>query len=184
MQISVTFRHIDSSDALSDYATEKIGKLAAKYLKNTESAHAILSVNKHRHQAEINIHASHFDISAHEVTDDLYSAIDLTLNKLERQLRKHNDRLNHHKGRNSVARKSFPVHVDVFDAEGLKGSDAARKVIETDAIPAKPLTVDDAILQLELSNNEFLVFHDAERDRISVIYKRRDGNYGLIAPNT
>jgi len=183
LQISVTFRHIDSTPALQEYATEKISKIASKYLPKPGSAHVVLSVVKQRHTAEISLHASHFDITAHETTDDLYSALDLTLSKIERQLRKHKDRINHRKGRMPTGGDPTMIPVDVFSNENFD-EEGTPLVIENDNIPAKPLSIEDAILQLELSHAEFLVFRNAlKNESISVVYKRRDGSYGLITPN-
>ena len=100
LQVAVTFRHVESTQALKEYAIEKVSRTCGKYLRDPLGAHVILSVVKQRHVAEINVRAKHFDISAHEGTDDLYAAIDLAIDKLEAQLRKHKDRINHHKGRN------------------------------------------------------------------------------------
>jgi putative sigma-54 modulation protein len=183
LQISVTFRHIDPTSTLQDYATDKVSKIASKYLPKAGSAHVILSVVKQRHTAEINLHASHFDVSAHETTDDLYSALDGTLAKIERQLRKHKDRINHRKGRKPAAPDPTMVPVDVFGDDDFD-DEGAPAIIDTDNIPAKPLSIEDAILQLELNHAEFLVFRNATKNEsISVVYKRRDGNYGLITPN-
>jgi putative sigma-54 modulation protein len=185
LQVSVTFRHVESTDALRDYATEKTIRVAKKYLRDPLEAHVILSVVKRRHQAEINVHAAHFEISAHESTEDLYAAIDLALAKVEAQMRRHKDRINHHKGRTPAAGELLSLPVEVFEAD--EGEDVEvptePRVIESDRIPAKPLSVDDAILQLELSHAEFLVFLNSATESVSVIYKRRDGNYGLITPN-
>ncbi len=103
MQISVTFRHVDPSDALRDYASGKLERVVSKYLPSAIEAHVILSVVKREHQAEINVHATRFNVSAHERTGDLYSAIDLAVDKVEAQLRKHKERIHAHKGRDPVA---------------------------------------------------------------------------------
>jgi len=182
VQVTVTFRHVDPTDALRDYAIEKVTHVAGKYLKSAVGAHVILSVQKQRHFAEINLHATRFDISAHESTGDLYSAIDLTIDKVEAQLRKHKDRINHHKGRGAPAGEPRDVPVEIIEAED-GAADGSPIIIETDNIPAKPLSVEDAILQLELTHSEFLVFLNSATESVSVVYKRRDGNYGLIAPN-
>lgn len=179
MHVSVTFRHVDSSEALRDYAVDKVARTCTKYLRDPIEAHVVLSVIKQRHRAEIVVHAKHFDLAAHEDTSDLYEAIDLTVDKVEAQLRKHKDRINHHKGRSGEVR-SIPV--DIIEAEESE-PDGIRRVVENDNIPAKPLSIEDAILQLELNHAEFLVFWNAATESISVIYKRRDGNYGLITPN-
>ena len=180
--VAVTFRHIGASPAIRDYATDKVRHIAKKYLHKAEEAHIILSVAKRRHQAEINIRASHFDISAHATTEDLYSATDAALGKVEAQLRKHKDRLNHHKGHQSTAGPAGEIDVQVLGVD-TDASDGSPQVIETEKIPAKPLSLDDAILQLELQHASFLVFRNAASETVSVLYKRSDGNYGLIAPN-
>jgi putative sigma-54 modulation protein len=107
VQVSVTFRHVDASAALRDHATDKVTRIAEKYLRAPETAHIILSVNKHRHEADITIHALHSDISAHECTEDLYSAIDLAAAKLETQLRKQKDRLSRRKGQAPAAKQEI-----------------------------------------------------------------------------
>ena len=180
MQVSVTFRHVDPSEPLREYATDKVARVASKYLRNALDAHVILSVSKYRHQAEINIHASHFDISAHEATGDLYSAIDLAVDKVEAQLRKHKDRINHHKGRQPVGGEAVVASAEADEQERPVGS----AVVETHEVPAKPLSIEDAILQLELKHVEFLVFRDSATEQVSVLYRRRDGNYGLITPSS
>jgi len=182
LEVSVTFRHIEPTAALKDYATEKVERICGKYLRFPLEASVILSVGKQQHLAEINVHAKHFDISAHETTGDLYSAIDLAVDKLEAQLRRHKDRINHHKGRQPASGEAKTVAVEVFEVEEHDESGTPR-VIEKDNIPAKPLSIDDAILQLELSHQDFLVFWNSSTELISVLYKRRDGNYGLITPN-
>jgi putative sigma-54 modulation protein len=184
LQVSVTFRHLEPSDPLRDYATEKVLKAAKKYLPNAVDSHVTLTVSKQRHLAEINVHASHFDISAHDCTDDLYSAIDGAISKVEAQLRKHKDRINHHKGRKPTGGDATIIPVDVIDTDDFD-QDGAPLVVETDNIPAKPLSVEDAILQLDLSHAEFLVFKNSlKNESISVLYRRRDGSFGLITPNT
>ncbi len=181
MQVSVTFRHMDASDALRDYAVEKVERIIAKYLKNAVEAHVILLSHRHRQQctAEINIHAAGYDISAHADNADMYAAIDFAIDKVEAQLRKHKDRINDRKGRASLHEIATTISVDVVQQTGDQG---ATKVIETETLVAKPLTVDDAVLQLELTHSEFLVFRNSANSSISVVYKRRDGHYGLIVP--
>ncbi|RMD85308.1 MAG: ribosome-associated translation inhibitor RaiA [Candidatus Dadabacteria bacterium] len=181
MQVSVTFRHIEPSEALRSYATDKLKRVVGKYLRRPIEAHVILSVVKHNHTAEISVHASHFDATAKESTGDLYSAIDLALDKIENQLRKHKDRINRRKGRTPAAGEPLAVRFEVLEAEEAEAGQ--RRVIERNDIPAKPLSVEDAILELEQSRAEFLVFRESDSEAISVLYKRRDGNYGLITPS-
>lgn len=183
MEVHVTFRHMDASDALRDYSMEKVGRIVGKYLPNATEAHVILdSSNRSRQHniAEINLHAYRFDISAHAENPDLYAAIDFAVDKVEAQLRKHKDRITDRKGRASLSEiAATMIPVDVVSAHDEKGN---TRVVETEQMQAKPLTVDDAVMQLELTHSEFLVFRNSENSAISVVYKRRDGHYGLIVP--
>lgn len=181
MQVSVTFRHMDASDSLRDHAVEKVERIVSKYLKNAVEAHVILSSNPHRqhNMAEINIHAAHYDISAHAENADLYAGIDMAVVKVEAQLRKHKDRVNDRKGRTSLHEIATRIPVDVFAHHDDHG---ATKVIETETMHARPLSVDEAVMQLDLTHAEFLVFRNQANDAISVVYKRRDGHYGVIIP--
>ncbi len=181
LQVSVTFRHMDASDALRGYAADKVARIVAKYLKNAVEAHVILASNRHRQHntAEINIHASNFDISAHAENSDLYAGIDFAMDKVEAQLRKHKDRINDRKGRASLHEIATMIPVEVVSGHDEQG---ATKVIETETMQARPLSVDDAVMQLELTHSEFLVFRNSANSSISVVYRRRDGHYGLIIP--
>lgn len=180
MQVSVTFRHMEASEALRNHAVEKVERVVSKYLKNAVEAHVILDASKHRlHKlAEINIHASHFDISAHSENHDLYAGVDFAVAKVEAQLRRHKDRINDRKGRASLHDIATQIPVEVVQ-NAEHGSSA---VIETETLRAKPLSVEDAVLQLELTHSEFLVFKNSDSGAISVVYKRRDGHYGVIVP--
>jgi putative sigma-54 modulation protein len=172
---------MDVSDALRGYAAEKVERIVSKYLKNAVEAHVILASNRHRQHntAEIHIRASQFDIAAHAENSDLYAGIDFAVDKVEAQLRKHKDRINDRKGRASLHEIATMIPVDVVSSHDDSGS---TKVIETETLQARPLTVDDAVMQLELSHSEFLVFRNSATSAISVVYRRRDGHYGLIVP--
>lgn len=181
MQVSVTFRHMDTSDALRDYSVEKVQRIIAKYLKNAVEAHVVLDANRNRAHtsAEINIHASHFDIAAHADNTDIYAAVDATLDKVEAQLRRHKDRINDRRGRPSASDVATLISVDVVSQHDDEG---ATNIVETETLHAKELTVNEAVMQLELRHAEVLVFRNCDTNAISVLYRRRDGHYGLIVP--
>lgn len=181
MHVTVTFRHMEASEALRAYATEKVERIVGKYLKNAVEAHVILDSARHRQQnlAEINLHAYRFDISAHAESPDLYAAIDFAIARVEAQLRKHKDRINDRKGRPSLHEIAMTIPVDVI-SQGEEQQPS--RVVQTESMQARPLSVDDAILQLDLSHSEFLVFRNSDTGAVSVVYRRRDGHYGLIVP--
>jgi len=181
---TVTFRHIDPSAPIRTHAEEKVERPIKKYLKDALGAQVRLSVTRQRHMAEIQVHAANFDISASQTTGDLYSAVDAAVSKLEAQLRKHKDRINHRKGGASLTATPTKIPVDVYAIADSDDS-ATRKppvVVTQESMPATPLTIEDAIIQLELQDQAFLVFRNSSTDVISVVYRRNDGTFGLIAP--
>jgi ribosome hibernation promoting factor len=178
LQITVTFRHVDPTPALKAYAEEKLARVT-KYLRRPVDAHVILSVAKERHVAEITLKADHVTMFAEEETHDLYSAIDLALDKLEHQAQKLHEKRRHHKGAGTRGASEVTTSVLAADRRGPGG---APEVIRTQRIPAKPLAIEEAVEQLAASGDEFLVFTNASNQRVAVLYRRRDGNYGLIEP--
>jgi putative sigma-54 modulation protein len=179
MQITVTFRHLEPRQALRDYAEEKLERVK-KYLRRPIDAHVILSVAKERHLAEITLKADHVTMFAAEETHDLHSAIDFAVAKLEHQAEKLKTRRRNHKGgRNSAG--PAEVMTSVLAAE-IPEPGGTRDVIRTQRVPAKPMSVEEAVEQLAASRDEFLVFTNASNQMLAVLYRRRDGNYGLIEP--
>jgi putative sigma-54 modulation protein len=178
MRISVTFRHVDPTPALRTYAEEKLERVK-KYLRRPVDAHVILSVAKERHVAEITLKADHVTLVAQEETHDLYSAIDLALDKLEHQAQKLKARRRSHKG---LGPRSEPPEVTASVVADAAEAGGPPEVIRTERVPAKPMSLEEAVEQLRGSRDEFLVFTDASTSRLAVLYRRKDGNYGLIQP--
>lgn len=180
MQITVTFRHLEPRPALRDYAEEKLERVK-KFLRRPIDAHVILSVAKERHMAEITLKADHVTMFAAEETHDLHTAIDLAVAKLEHQAEKLKGRRRNHKGGAGRSAQPAEVVTSVLAAESPEPG-GTRDVIRTQRVPAKPMSVEEAVEQLAASRDEFLVFTNASNQMLSVLYRRRDGNYGLIEP--
>ncbi|TMB15804.1 MAG: ribosome-associated translation inhibitor RaiA [Deltaproteobacteria bacterium] len=180
MQITVTFRHVEPTPALRTYAEEKLSRVK-KYLRRPVDAHVILSVAKERHVAEITLKADHVTMFAQEETHDLYSAIDLALDKLEHQAQKLKTRRRTHKGAAAPRGAELPEVMTSVLAADLP-ADGPRGVIRSQRVPAKPMSVEEAVEQLSVSGDEFLVFTNASNQTLAVLYRRKDGNYGLIEP--
>lgn len=178
MQITTTFRHIDQSDALKSYVEEKLDRVK-KYIDEPIVAQAYLTVEKIRHIAEITLTAKGITIKASEATNDMYASIDAVVDKIERQLRRYKERLKGHKpatdGRLREGRKTI-VQAESVDEQQQP------VVIRSEPISIKPMSVDEAVMQMNLMHKEFLVFTDSASDNINVLYRRKDGNYGLIEP--
>src|SRR5213592_1119795 len=162
MLITVTFRHVDPTPPLKAYAEEKLQRVR-KYLHRPVDAHVILSVAKERHVAEITLKADH-----------------VTIDKLEHQAQKLHEKRRRHKGAAAV-RDVSEVTTSVLAADRRRPG-GAPEVIRTQRVPAKPLAVEEAVEQLAVSGDEFLVFTNASNQRVAVLYRRRDGNFGLIEP--
>ena len=177
MQTSVTFKNIDPSVNLKSYVGEKLDRFD-KYLYNPAEANVVLSVEKFRHVAEINIIGDRLNIYGKEVTDDMYSAIDIALDKLEKQIKKNKEKVRKYRGGSKSNTKE-----NIAEDTPFMEDEALRQVIVRN-IEYKPMDVEEAIMQMSLVNDNFLVFTDARSNRVNVLYRRKDGNYGLIQPRS
>jgi len=172
MNITVNGRHMDMTDALKAYAAEKVGKLE-KYLTPGSEAVVTLSVEKYRHRAEVQIKANGILIQAQEETGEMYSSIDQVLDKLERQVKKYKERLKEHKGRGEE-KGAHP------EPEGER--ERIPEIIKTKRFDMKPMTPEEAVMQMDLLDKDFFVFSNVSTGSLNVIYRRNDGNVGLIEP--
>ncbi|MFH1673997.1 MAG: ribosome-associated translation inhibitor RaiA [Pseudomonadota bacterium] len=180
MQISVTFKKIDPSDTLKMYVDDKMNRLD-KYLDNPAEANVVLSVEKFRHIAEVTVAGDGFKVKGTEETDNMYSAIDMVMDKLEKQVKKNKERF---KKRRAAARAgSKRDKLNALDKAGLSELNEA-KVIKAEQIEVLPMDIEEAIMQMELINNSFLVFRNARTEKVNVLYRRKDDNYGLIEATT
>ena len=177
MQVSVTFRHFEANDAVRSYAKEKILKLK-KYLERPGDARVVLSVEKFRSIAEASITGDGYTINGMEKTDDMYSAIDRLVAKLERQISKQRGKSRPRRSVSSL--QGYRYRMDVLASEGSLVKET--RVIRSDQHLAKPMSLDEAVLQLNKEENDFFVFINSESGSLNVVYRRKDGNYGLIEP--
>ncbi len=175
MQTSVTFKNLDPSENLKSYVKDKLDRFD-KYLYNPAEANVVLSVEKFRHIAEINIIGDRLNIIGKEETNDMYSAIDMTLDKLEKQIKKNKQKNRGHRSGKGKAKTAV--------IEGLnRGDDEQVTNLTIENIEYKPMDIDEAILQMDLTTNNFLVFTNAKTDRVNVLYRKKNGDLGLIQPN-
>ncbi len=150
-----------------------------KFLEGFTEANVVLSVEKFRHIAEVTIMANGTKIVGQEETNDMYSAIDLVADKLEKQVKRHREKI---KEKNPLSHvKGRTVGINVLSFDNTQENNAPR-IIKSERYLAKPMYLDEAVMQLDVLPNEFLVFTNAESEAINVLYKRRDGDYGLIEP--
>jgi len=172
MKIKIAERHTGASEALRNYVVEKTEALE-RYFDRIISVDVVLSVEKERQIADFHAYLTNKKtISAREESTDMYASIDKAIDRLRRQLVKFKDQLQ-----------------DVKERGGGPGTRAAeegekkKRIIRTDTYFSKPMTAEEAAMQLDAIDKGFLVFFDVETDDVAVIYHRRDGNYGLIEPH-
>lgn len=182
MQTSVTFMNLDPSETLKAYASEKLDRFD-KYFENPAKANVVLTVEKFRHVADINISADGFVVNGHEETSDMYSAIDMALDKIEKQIIKNKQKFK--KRRSAAARSKMFRYQEVEETSpGDMGQESPARVVTIKSIDYKPMDVDEAVLQMDVGSNNFLVFTNSQSEEVNVLYRLKDGNYGLIRPSS
>lgn len=180
MQIAVTFRHMEVSDPVRAYAEEKLSRVK-KYIDEPIDAQAVLSVEKKiRHKAEVTIVAKGITIKGSEETSDMYAAIDLVVDKIERQLKRYKEKLKKHKPASGKEREVTKAVLAAESIDEVEGGEP--QIVRSHSFPVKPMAVEEAVMQMDLLHKDFLVFTDSTSEEINVVYRRKDGNYGLIIP--
>jgi putative sigma-54 modulation protein len=180
MQVNITFRHLDPTEALKSHVKDRVEHVQ-RYIDRPSEAHAVLHVENLDHHAEITVKAGRFLLRGTAKSQDMYASIDAATDKIERQLKKHKEKLYNHKtnGHGAAERKPLDVRHDVLDI--LEHPDRpSHRVVKSTAFQAKEMSVDEAILQLDLLDSSFYVFQNAKDGSINVVFKRDDGNYGLV----
>jgi len=174
MQIDITFKNIEPSEALKAYAQKKLAKIA-KFFDRPAEAHVILSVQKIRHKAEVTLNADGVIFNAIVTSEDLYAAIDVVMDKLETQIKKHKEKL---QTRKPGTKASAEEPVQTAEAKPKKKA----KIIREKGYFIKPMSIDEAILQLEVAEDNFILFQNTASKQINLIYKRKDGALCIIEP--
>lgn len=183
LPITVTGRHVQVTDAMRDYAKKKLEHLHLDYPRIID-AKVILDVQRDRQNAEILLHcANHITIEADSTTGDIYSAIDESVAKIGRRMRKYKTRLlKNHRPRTGSIKHLQEV---VFSEESLHSESEHIEplIIHQETFRVKPLYPDEAIMDLELSERPFVVFNNAKNGgRLAIVFRRKDGEYSMIEP--
>ena len=174
MKVTVIAKNIELTQALKEIVQKKISKLE-KYFEVEVEAKATLSVQKSRQIIEVTIPFNGAILRGEESTEDMYKSIDLVEDKLERQIRKQKTRLSR---RNNGSLKFVAINDGRLDSIGEdEGS-----LVKVKKFGVKPMNSEEAILQMDLLGHNFFVYQDAESSKFNVVYKRKDGNYGLLEP--
>ena len=171
MQVHVTARHFDMDPELKRYVEDKVSRLS-HFFDRVDEAHVVLSVEGHRMLAGVTVHASRAVISSEQEGTDIRSALDSALDKVERQVRKYKERLRSRKGGESTA----------VVAEGAGGTAPEQVGIVPEELAKRPMTTEQAFRELSDAGVRFLVFWNSETEAVNVIYRRDDGDFGLVEP--
>ena len=178
MRIIVSAKNMELTSALKNVVEKKISKLE-KYFDPNIEAHATLSVEKNRQTIEVTIPFNGIILRGEEVNDDMYTSIDLVIDKIERQIRKQKTKLSRRKHTDSLRFQSIPEYKEALDVDV---DEKESKIVKTKRFLFKPMSAEEAVLQMELIGHNFFVYQDADTEEVNVVYKRKDGNYGLIEP--
>jgi putative sigma-54 modulation protein len=169
MQFAVRGKNIEVTNALREYLERKVGKIE-RFIDQPVNAQVNLSVERGRHIVEVTAALNGLLLRGQEATQDMYASIDLVSDKLEKQVMKYKARFKKQRGKeNGLSEVAAPV-----ESEG--------KLVKTKRFGVKPMTVEDAIVQMDLLSHDFFVFTNADTDQVSVLYRRKDGDYGLLVP--
>lgn len=173
MRYNIRGEKVKITPSISGYIKEKIGKLD-KYFENPDviDANVVIKVRGKEQKIEITIPAMHYTLRSEESHDDLYAAIDLTVDKLERQIRKNKTKINARNKKNII--QNFELDLE----DSLEDDDL--KVLKRKKIEMKPMDEEEALLQMQMLGHSFFVFKNVDTDCVCVLYERKDGNYGII----
>lgn len=193
MQIDISFRHMEPSDTLRDYADEKIRRVIRKYIRDDFDAQITLAVEKFRHIAKLHLTYKGISIKCEESSEDMYKSLDLALDKLESQIHRYKGKLCTRKPVNHDSVRMLDVAVvavpeeteeaeveEAAEVEEVKVEEAAPRIIKHEKLEVVEMSIDDAVMKMSLENLPVVVFISEETKSTSVLYKQEDGTCGLI----
>ena len=180
MNIALTFKNFEPSDHLRQYATRRFEKLG-RFVHKADSVEmtVVLTVDKFSHKADVQFVGDTVSLSAVEQSSDMYATVDMVLDKLEVQLKKHAERLKEKRRGNNAGKAAEGAYIAASEPDD---SDKSGLVIVEETVEPKPMFSAEAALQLEQRGDVILVFLNAENDRVNVLYRRKQGGFGLIDP--
>lgn len=178
MRLDIRGKNLEITDALKDYTTKRLSKLE-KYIDDVKEAQIALSVEGDGHKVEVTIPLNGVLLRGEEASDDMYSSIDLVVEKLEKQIEKYKTRL-YRNNRGAGLKKAWAEEA----RQELENTTVENfKIVRTKRFALKPMDEEEAIMQMNLLGHNFFVFFNTGSEEVNVVYKRKDGNYGLIEPN-
>jgi len=174
MKFIVSGKNIEVTEALRSKIVKKMGKLE-KFFDTDAEAHVTMTVEKSRHIIEVTVRFNGMVVRAEVSNDDMYASIDKAIDVLERQIRKNKTRLEKKLHESAFRTENIKTDEDDYEERDFR-------VVRSKKFAIKPMAVEEAILQMNLLGHEFFMFSNAETKKVNVVYRRKDGNYGLIEP--
>ena len=176
MQVNITFRQLEPTDALKSHVQDKVQHIQ-RYIDRPTEAHAVLRVEHLLHHAEITMKAGRFSLRGRARSEDMYASIDAAAEKIERQLKKHKERVRDHKATH-IPHDWSPVAVrhEVLEAPGS----LAARVVSSSTFQALPMALEEAVVQLDLLNARFYVFQNVKTRTLNLVWRRDDGKLSLV----
>jgi putative sigma-54 modulation protein len=183
--VKVKGKHLVVTQGLREYAEQKLGRLE-KYFSNIREATVIESIEGDEHRVEVTLEGDGLLLRGEERTRDMYASVDLVFDKLEQRVKKFKEKHTHRRNHQDSMRTKAPnteAGLDgILDAGSEAPQDTRPRVIRTKAVTMKPMDLEDACQMLELVDHEWYVYLDSDTNMTQVVYRRRDGNYGLVVP--
>lgn len=173
MQLAVRGKNIEVTAALRDYVEKKVGKIE-KFIDQPVNAQVNLYVERDRHIVEVTATLNGLILRGQESTGDMYASIDLVADKLEKQVQKYKTRIRRSRTKENGLAEAEAAIEAAGEPEGT--------VVKTKRFPIKPLSLEEAIIQMDLLSHDFFVFTNSDSDKVNVLYRRKDGDYGLLEP--
>ena len=175
MAVTVRAKNFIVTPALKDHVEKRIGKIG-RYFDNLDEIIAILSVEKGRHIVEVTVPVGGMILRGEEATADMYASVDMVIDKLEKQIDKYKTRIASKMRRGNLKGElNSPSIPEAIDTDEFR-------VVKTKRFFVKPMCIEEAMLQMNLINHDFFVFTNSETDEVNVLYRRKDGHFGLIEP--
>jgi putative sigma-54 modulation protein len=181
MQIIFTGKHLEVTPSLREYAESKLLKLS-RFFDHVQEVHVTESILRNQHIVEVTLKADGTLIRAEERSADMYSSIDQVVAKLERQLRRYKERFITRTHESLGGQKPTELVAAASAAEPGEEEEPLPEIVRTKRFAVKPMGPEEAALEMELIGHDFFVFRNSESSEVNVIYRRRDGNLGLIEP--
>lgn len=177
MELLIRGEKIEVTKAIQDYAKEKLSRIN-KYIGDSEKVKAsvVVNVKGHNQKVEVTIPLKNVILRAEETRDDLYAAIDVVVDKLERQIRKNKTKIQSKKMKEKLSKDFMIDAIEKIEDD----KEEENKIVKRKTIEVKPMSEEEAILQMELLEHQFYIFKDSETNKVAVVYKRKEGNYGII----